>query len=204
MPTDMFFHEKDKVKLINSLEKNNNVPGVVFPKLKFFNFKRCEFKTFDAMAINKKKYSNVKFDGGGDLCLPTLNNEVLDQNNLPIVNVPLWNYDTTFRTRKIIEEDRARFARAWFREFKKWDDRGGETAELAYKAWIEMIKTRLPKQIIKKTLNDHPKFIQQSLADLKKEQFGFDCFGLLNEHKPGITDYFNFAKTKIKYPMINM
>tara|TARA_B110000003_G_C16495499_1_gene475241 strand:+ start:117 stop:908 length:792 start_codon:yes stop_codon:yes gene_type:complete len=204
MPTDMFFHENDKEKLITSLKDNDDAPGVVFPKLKFFNYNRCEFKTFDAMAINKKNFSEVKFNGGGDLCLPTLNSIVLDQNNLPIVDVPLWNYDTTFRTKEIIAEDRARFARAWFSEFMKWDDRGGETTKLAYEAWIEMVKTRLPKHTINKNLEDHPRFIQNSLANLKSDQFGYSCFGLIDEYKPRFIDYFNLVKTKIKYPMINI
>ncbi len=204
MPTDMFFHEKDKDKLMSELNNHNDQPAVVFPKFKFFNPTKCEFKTFDTLAINKKSFPSVKFNGGGDLCLATLNNTVLDQNNIPIVNMPIWNYDSSFRTKEIIAEDRARFARAWFREFEKWDDRGGETSELAYNAWFKMVKERYKKQIIKASIADHPKFILNKLESLTKEQFGFDCFGIKDKLKPSFKDYFDFYKLKIKYRNISL
>ena len=72
------------------------------------------------MLINKKIFPEVRFGGGGDLCLPILGNTVLNQNNVPISRTPLWNYDTTFRTKEIIAHDRARFARAWNRQFNDW------------------------------------------------------------------------------------
>ena len=204
LPTDMIFHENDLEKLKTYLIKYNDHPAVVFPKFKFFSYKKCEFKTFDTLAINKSKYPDVKFNGGGDLCLATLNGKILDQTNVPIVNVPIWNYDTTFRTKEIIMEDRARFARAWFREFNNWDDRGGETSDEAYEEWLKMVKFRLPNHLIKKQISEHPKFIQNKLKNLRKEQFGYDCFGLIHEYKPKIFNYFNYMKTKIKYPMIKI
>ena len=101
-------------------------------------------------------------------------------------------------------EDRARFARAWFREFNNWDDRGGETPDEAYEEWLKMVKFRLPNHLIKKQISEHPKFIQNKLTNLRKEQFGYDCFGLIHEYKPKFFNYFNFMKTKIKYPMIKI
>ena len=59
-------------------------------------------------------YPNIRFNGGGDLCLPTLNGEVLSLSNCPSINIPIYQYDSMFRTKKIISLDRARFARAWF------------------------------------------------------------------------------------------
>ena len=204
MPTDMIFHEKDKVKLRESLDKFTTHPAVVFPKFKFFSYKRCEFKTFDTLAINKKAYPEVKFNGGGDLCLATLDNVILDQSNIPIINVPLWNYDTTFRTRDVIAEDRARFARAWYRQFKSWDDRGGETPEEAFQEWLNMVKSRLPNHIINKKINEHPIFIQEKLHNLNEDQFGYDCFGLIDKVKPNLKSYSNYIKNKVKYPMIRI
>lgn len=204
MPTDMVFHEKDKLKLLNSLKENNEYPGIVLPKFKFFSYKKCEFKNFDTLAINKKHFPNVKFDGGGDLCLATLDGKVLDQSNLPIVNVPLWNYDTTFRTKEVISEDRARFARAWFRQFQSWDDRGGETPEKAYEEWIKMVIHRLPNHIFKKNIYNHPVYIQEKLLNLNEDQFGYNCFGLLSKIKPNPKAYFNFIKNKIRYPVVKI
>ena len=65
-------------------------------------------------------------NGGGDLCQPTLDNKLLNPNELPLIKIPIWNYDSMFKTKKIIAKDRARFARAWYREFDNWGDRGGK------------------------------------------------------------------------------
>ena len=204
MPIDMMFHQKDVKKLRDMLNQYNNYPAVVFPKFKFFTYKKCEFKNFDALAINKKKFPNVKFNGGKDLCLATLDGVVLDQNNIPIVNIPIWNYDTTFRTKEVISEDRARFARAWFRQFNSWDDRGGGTPDEAYNSWIKMVISRLPNHLIRKSMSDHPFFIIEKLDSLKKNQFGYNCFGYLDEIKPDLNSYLNFVKKKIKFHRIKI
>ena len=57
-------------------------------------------KTFEILIVNKKNFPNIKFDGGGDLCLPTLNGVLLkNYKNIPIENIPIWNYDTTLEQR---------------------------------------------------------------------------------------------------------
>ena len=94
--------------------------------------------------MNKKHFKNIVFNGGGDLALPTLDKKVLDQSNTQILKYPIWNYDTTFRTREVISKDRARFARAWNREFGNFGDRGGPTDDEAFIAWYNMVKTRYP------------------------------------------------------------
>ena len=45
------------------------------------------------------------------------------------------------RTKEIIAEDRARFARAWNRRFNNWE-KGKGTPEKAFNAWLKMIKKR--------------------------------------------------------------
>ena len=60
--------------------------------------------------LNKKKYPNIKLNGGGDMCDPTLNGLLLDSKNVPVVNIPFWNYDSSFKSKNVIAEDRARFA----------------------------------------------------------------------------------------------
>ena len=34
----------------------------------------------------------------------TLDGKVIDYKTVPIVNIPIWNYDTTFRAKEIIIE----------------------------------------------------------------------------------------------------
>ena len=52
--------------------KYNDYPGVVFPQYQFFTPDRFQVKTRLCLALNKKKYPNIKLNGGGDLCLATL------------------------------------------------------------------------------------------------------------------------------------
>ena len=86
--------------------------------------------------------------------MPTLDNKVLNFSNLPNVNIPIFQYDSLFKV-KVIANDRARFARAWFREFGDYGDRGGGTPEAAYKAWIEMIENKFKFHTLKITDKHH-------------------------------------------------
>ena len=51
-------------------------------------------------------------NGGGDLCQPTINGELLAPEKYPLFNIPIWNYDSVFKDKEIIKKDRGRFARA--------------------------------------------------------------------------------------------
>jgi len=177
MDVDTFFHEKDMNSLRAELEKYQNFPGVVFPKYQFFKAERFHVKAKMCVAFNKKKFPRIELNGGGDLCDPMLNGKILDQNNLPNINIPIWNYDSTFKNKEIISEDRARFARAWNRCFGEWGDRGGDTSELAYEAWIEMIKKRYKLHVVKMDIKKHPKYIKERLSNLSEDLFGHSLFG---------------------------
>ena len=132
MDIDYFFHEKYINVLPKVLEKYNDYPGVVFPQFQFFTPDRYQVKTRLCLALNKKKYPNIKLNGGGDLCLATLNENLLSINKLPNVNIPIYQYDSMFRTKKIISTDRARFARAGNRFFLDYGNRGGGTEERSF------------------------------------------------------------------------
>ena len=80
-------------------------------------------------------------------------------------------------------EDRARFSRAWFRQFNTYQSRGGSTEEEAYQAWLNEIIKRYPKHSFKLNLDEHPVFIRNKLSTIEEDQFGFDAFGLLNRTK---------------------
>jgi hypothetical protein len=72
---------------------------------------------FEAILFNKRKFRDIKLNGGGDLCLPTLNGKVLKVPTINFVKIPLFNYDTTFRTKSVIAHDRARFAKLGLKHF---------------------------------------------------------------------------------------
>ena len=115
-------HQDDFQYIRKLLYKNMDQPAVGFPMHQIFTPDRYCMKTIKCLALNKKKFPSIKLNGGGDLCLATLNGELLSVNNLPNLNIPIFQYDSMFRTKKIISEDRARFARAWHRHFNNYEN----------------------------------------------------------------------------------
>ena len=81
------------------MSKYKDLPTITFPKYQIFTPDRYHVKANMCIALNKKKYPNLKMDGGGDLCQPTLNSELLRPEDFPFVNVPIWNYDSVFKTK---------------------------------------------------------------------------------------------------------
>ena len=199
MPIDNLFHEKDLVYIKNFIFQNKEQPAIAFPKRKFFTPDRFEIKTRDVLAMNKKDYPNIKLNGGGDLCLPTLNGIEIKAKDVPNAKAALWNYDTVFRTKEIIMKDRKRFANAWFDYFGTWDDRGGPSEEEAFDAWFKMVQDRYKYHIYKTKISDHPSYIQEKLLNLKENQFGYDGFGLKKNTKRELKHYFESYKKLFLY-----
>jgi hypothetical protein len=115
---------------------------------------------------------------------------------MPTIDVPFWNYDSTFKTRDIIAEDRARFARAWKRQFGNYGNRGGGSSEEAFEAWYKMIEERYKKHIFKLKPTDHPKYFQNKIHNLNHNQFGYDAFGLKENIQRTSEDYYKALKEK--------
>jgi len=181
MDLDYFFHQKDFKKLRDELQNNFDKPAIAFPKNQFFTPERYALKTNIVIAYNKKFFPEIMLNGGGDLCLPTLNGKEIKPTEVPISKIKLWNYDSMFKTREVIKEDRARFARAWHRYFGDWGKGEGEDSEKAFEAWFEMIRKRYVKHRKTVNLEDHPKFIYNKIKNLTPKQFGYNAFGLQDE-----------------------
>jgi len=197
MDLDYFFHEKSFKKIRTVLQDNFDKPAVAFPKYQFFTPDRCALKTNIVIAYNKKFYPQILLNGGGDLCLPTLNGIEIKPTDVPISNIFLWNYDSMFKTREVIKEDRARFARAWYRHFGDWGKGEGDDPEKAFETWFAMIKGRYLKHRKFADLSEHPKYIQEKIENLNPSQFGYDAFGLKNE-------FFGSPYKRIKNSVINL
>ena len=178
MDIDYFFHEKDFKILRESLNKFDQFPVLAFPQYQFFLPNKYQIKTRLCLAFNKKLFPNIKLNGGGDLTLATLNNQLLQPKLVPNINTPIFQYDSLFRTKKIISEDRARFARAWGKYFGSYGDRGGPSTEEAYLAWKNMVIERFPKHTFNMPIPKHPKFIKDRLLNINPDQFGYNLFGL--------------------------
>ena len=196
MDLDYFFHEKDIGKIRKILEKNTDSPAVAFPQYQFFTPDRYHVKTIICTALNKRNFPEIVQNGGGDMCLPTINGSRIMPDSVPVAKIPVWQYDSLFRTKEIIAEDRARFARAWFRQFNNYGDRGGGSPEEAFNAWFEMIKVKYKKHVLKSSTRSHPKYIQKRLVGLNKNQFGYDAFGLKEKTNRDLYDYIKGYKEK--------
>ncbi len=189
MDIDTLIHEKDFKDLYDTLKKFRDYPAISLRKFQFFNPNRYHMKSRMAMVVNKKKFNNIKFNGGGDGCDPTLNGVLLNENNVPVSMIPFWNYDSVFKTKDVIASDRARFARAWYRTYGSYGDRGGPEPEVAFNAWIEMIEKRYKKHIYKMPLDKHPSFIIEKISKLNNHHFGYDLFGISESINRNPKDY---------------
>ena len=49
----------------------------------------------------------MKLNGGGDLCFPTLNNKLINVNEVPLCTKSIWNYDMMFKIKE--HKERLRF-----------------------------------------------------------------------------------------------
>ena len=203
MDIDYFFHEKDRQKLLKYLNVYSNFPLVSFPQYQFYTTDRFHVKTRLCIGVNKKFKNNIKLNGGGDLCLATFNGELVDPNMVPNIPVPIYQYDSIFRTKNIIKSDRARFARAWRREFGNFGSRGEGDEESSYKAWFNDVKSKYPKHIHKIKFENHPEFIQNSIEKLNKNQFGYSAFGLKDSWKSSPKNYIKGYKSLYLDTFIN-
>ena len=197
MDLDYFFHEKSINKINSLFDQYSEYPAVCFPQYQIFTPDRYQIKTNLCIALNKKKFPNIVLNGGGDLCAPTLNGKLITNKDVPLMNTPVFQYDSVFRTKEVIARDRARFAVAWYKYFNEWGDRGGSTHDEAFDAWFLMISSRYKKHVHRLKLNKHPKYIKDKLNNLEKNQFGYDAFGLKENTKFSKYEFLKSNKNKI-------
>ena len=200
MDLDYFFHEKDKDKLFYYLKKYGDYPALAFPQYQIFTRDRYQIKTRICLAFNKKKFPEIKLNGGGDLTLATLNGKLIEPKMVPNLSIPIYQYESSFRTKEMISEDRARFARAWYRYFNNYGSRGGETKKEAFDAWFSMIEERYKKHTFQLKDNDHPIYIKNRLLNVTKDQFSYDAFGLKNSIKRPAANFIKGYKEKYINP----
>ena len=101
MDIDTIFHENDFYNLKKILYNYQDYPAISLRKYQIFSPERYHLKSRMTFILNKKKYPNIKLNGGGDMCDPTLNGLLLDSKNVPVINIPFWNYDSSFKTKNV-------------------------------------------------------------------------------------------------------
>ena len=90
--------------------------------------------------------------------------------------IHLWNYECLLRTKKVEAREFHRFAKAWKRTFGN-DPLGAESEEKALEKFLDMQLGRFKNDgwaTIK--LKEHPKYIQETIKKLTKEQFGYSLW----------------------------
>lgn len=179
LDTDFIFHQKDFGKIRQALKDYPKATGVSFYKHQFIQPDRYNLKSRLALAVNKKAFGDrIKFNGGGDLCQPTLDGEEFNLDEIPSSQVPFYNYEKILKTKEQIMDDVGRMERAYKRHFGKTQYGSDGTDEDAYNKWYEAQRGKLNKPQEKVKVGDHPKYMIDTIKNLTEEQFGFSGFGL--------------------------
>lgn len=179
LDTDFLFHQRDFGKIRQALKDYPNSPAVSFYKWQFILPDRYNLKSRLVLAVNKKEFGDrIKFNGGGDLCQPTLDGKDLDLNEVPQSGVPFYNYEKLTKTKAQIIDDVERMDRAYQRKF----DRRLYSSDnrTAWDGWYEMVSGRFNKPAKQIQLSEHPKYIQETIKNLTPDQFGYNGFGLIS------------------------
>lgn len=178
---DFIFHQKDFGRIRQALKDYPDAPAVSFYKWQFILPDRYNLKSRLPLAVNKAKFGDrIKFNGGGDLCQPTVDGKELNLNEIPQAGVPFYNYEKLIKTEAQINDDVQRMARAWHRHF---GDHHLGTDETAYPEWLHMMQGRFSKPQQRIKLDDHPKYIQETIRNLTPEKWGYNGFATLGVTK---------------------
>ncbi len=179
---DFIFHEKDLDDIRKAAQQmlDNNLPAMSFYKYQFVLPDRYNLKSRLVVMINKRDYGNrIKFDSSGDLCQPSLDGRYINPDSVPESKIGFYNYEKLTKTKEQIMDDVGRMERAYKRHFGHTQYGSDGTDKDAYKYWIkaQIGKMDKPQQHIK--LSDHPKYVQETIKNLKPDQFGFNGLGKL-------------------------
>lgn len=179
---DFIFHENDFALIRKACEDNNDAPALSFYKWQFILPDRYNLKSRLVIAVNKGKFGDrIRFDSGGDLCQPSLDGVYIDPSSVPEARVPIYNYEKLIKKESQVREDVARMADAWDRHFK--DHKLGTDADSAYMEWLNMVIGRFSKPQRKLELHEHPKYVQNTIRNLQRHQWGYNGFGHLQENR---------------------
>lgn len=198
MDIDQLFHEDDFKRVKAVLEEYKDAPVLTFEKRSFTKWNRYYQKGKIPIAINKKKFGNKIRYGHAtnkktDLCYPIfwdgdykmvkdwfgerkIPQGVYNPADFVNTNIPIYNYDYTFKTKEQTFKEFWRFSQAYHRYFGEW--KLGATPEDAFSKFMEMMEGRKMHVYYDCRLEQHPKFIQKALGDLAPEQFGYNGFGI--------------------------
>lgn len=159
------------------------MPALSFYKYQFILPDRYNLKSRLVVAVNKGKYGDrIRFDSGGDLCQPSLDGRYIDPQSVPEAKIGFYNYEKLLKTESQIKDDVSRMARAWQHHFGEYK-LGGPDDESAYREWLTMVKGRFSKPQTACPFDEHPKYVKETIKNLKPENWGYNGFGELGVTK---------------------
>jgi hypothetical protein len=168
---DYVFHEQDMENIRQTLENLGDAPAASLLKWQFILPDRYNLKSRTVVAVNRGMYGDrIRFDSGGDLCQPSLDGKQIIEP--PCITVPIYNYEHLLKTEKVLKEDIGKMDRAYRRTFNK-----SQYGDDYWQGWKNMMEGRIKKHSKPIPLSDHPKYIQETIKNLKPNQFGYDNFG---------------------------
>lgn len=179
---DFIFHDNDFPKIREAAQYmlDNHLPAMSFYKYQFILPDRYNLKSRLVVMVNKRDFgSRIKFDSGGDLCQPSLDGVELKPDTVPEAQVPIYNYEKLTKTKAQIMDDVGRMDRAYHRHFGRYVYGTDGSDESAYNGWLEMVVGRFHKPSRHIKLNEHPKYVQETISNLKPNQWGYNMFDLL-------------------------
>ncbi len=168
---DYVFHENDMDNIRQALENLGDAPAASLLKWQFILPDRYNLKSRAIVAVNRGMYGDrIRFDSGGDLCQPSLDGKQIIEP--PCITVPIYNYEHLLKTKEVIKKEVGRMDRAYRRTFNK-----SQYGDDFWQGWQDMMEGRIKKHSKPIPISDHPKYIQETIKNLKPEQFGYSMFG---------------------------
>ena len=180
---DFIFHENDYNAIRQACNDNTEASALSFWKYQFVRPDRYNIKSRLIIAVNKGVCGDrIRFNGAGDLCQPTIDGELITPDDVPEACIPFYNYDFMLKTEDQIKDDIGRMDRAYHRHFDRWLYSKDGTAKSAYAGWLEMVSGRGNKPSKEIPLSDHPEVMQETIKNLRPDQFGYNGFGMFPDN----------------------
>ena len=138
----------------------------------------------DEMPIIARKEYHI-IDDSADPKLVSRRLEKVKTDNIGLYSyndfISIWNYECLKRTKNVQAKEFYRFARAWGRTFGK-NLFGIQSQSDSIREFLRMQTGRYFKSNqIKIRLEEHPKYIQETIKNLTPEQFGYSMWDSIKE-----------------------
>lgn len=182
---DFIFHEKDFESIKQAAQEmlDSGEPARSFYKYQFIQPDRYNLKSRLVIMVNKRDYDKrIKFNSGGDLCQPSLDGKELLPDNVKESGIAFYNYEKICKTKNQIMDDVGRMDRAWERYFGSYIYGEDGSNLSSYKGWLSMVLGRYDKPHKQIDLQDHPKYIIETIKNLRPTQWGYSAFDSLRRN----------------------